>query len=212
VLHCPNIIYIPNFTISNGSAPPATTLAGSPGKRILLLANLREQKDHFMLIRVAGRIKETFPDWTFHLVGKDFSDDYAAQVRAAILESGLSDTVFLYGSKSDTESIIACADICLLTSKSEGLPVALLEYGMLEKPVVVTAVGEIPMIVRDGENGLMVKKGDDAAFARALGQLIRDPGLRERMAAALKETVVTHHSEEAALQKYMAWAGSTIYE
>jgi glycosyltransferase involved in cell wall biosynthesis len=58
---------------------------------------------------------------------------------------------FVYGSQQDVENILNQATIAVLSSQSEGLPVALLEYG-LYKPVVVTAVGDMP-IINNGVNG-----------------------------------------------------------
>ncbi|HRN99546.1 MAG TPA: glycosyltransferase, partial [Flavobacterium sp.] len=64
-LHCPNILYLSNFTYKVQNPQQITKLMGTTGKRVLMLANLREQKDHFMLVKVARLIKTTHPDWTF---------------------------------------------------------------------------------------------------------------------------------------------------
>lgn len=204
-LHCPNVVYIPNFTSQATDEKPETQLKGQSGKRILALANLREQKDHFMLLRAAESLKKSHPDWTFHLVGKDFQDDYSQKVWAQIKEKNLEDTVFIYGSRNDTNAIIRKADIAILTSKSEGLPVALLEYGLQKKPVVVTAVGEIPLIVHDGENGLLVPRKKDGLFYGALVQMIEDPALRNRLAEAFYDKIASNHSEDAAISGYLKW-------
>jgi len=210
VLHCPNILYIPNFTQQEQDETPASTLHGTAGKRILMLANLREQKDHFTLIEAALLFRASHPDWTFHLVGKDFTDDYSRRVKAEIEAKGLQDAVYIYGSKTDTGHIIGQADICVLSSKSEGLPVALLEYGVHAKPVVVTQVGEVPLIVSHGKNGLLAGKGDPAAFAAALRTLADDPVAGLAMGEALRRTVLEGHSVNAALGKYLKWITETI--
>src|SRR5690606_27972597 len=108
----------------------------------ICLANLREQKNHLMLLEVAETIICQHPDWTFHLVGKDFEDAYSQTLKRQITSKNLSNHVFIYGSKSDIQNILEQTEICVLTSKSEGLPVALLEYGYYGKAVVVVAVGE----------------------------------------------------------------------
>lgn len=204
-LHCKNVIYIANFTNQESDEKTETILKGEPGKRILSLANLREQKDHFMLLKVAESIKKTHPDWTFHLVGKDFEDEYSEKVHTAIKETGLENTVFVYGSRTDTNAIIKQADIAILTSKSEGLPVALLEYGLQKKPVVVTSVGEIPLIVRHGENGLIVPRKNAELFNDSLVQMIDDANLRSRLAEAFHQTIIGNHSENAAITNYLNW-------
>ncbi len=204
-LHCPSILYLSNFTYKVQNPQQITKLMGTTGKRVLMLANLREQKDHFMLVKVARLIKTTHPDWTFHLVGKDFNDDYSRRVRIAVLESGLADSVFFYGSCIDTDAIIAQCDIAILTSNSEGLPVALLEYGLHSKPVVVTAVGQVPEIVENEKNGFILPSGDDVSFAQALVRLIDDPNLCRLMGEELHATTNRDSSSEAALETYLDW-------
>ena len=58
-----------------------TILQGIQGKRIVSLANLRVQKNHFLLLEVAKKVKLSHPEWTFHLVGKDFEDDYSKEIK-----------------------------------------------------------------------------------------------------------------------------------
>lgn len=204
-LKCRNVIYLPNFTHLDLTPRPETELRGLPGKRILCLANLREQKNHPLLIRVAKRLSATHPDWTFHLVGKDFNDGYSDAIRSAVASEGLSEHVFLYGSRNDSADIIRQADICILTSKSEGLPVALLEYGLHRKAVVVTAVGEMPLIVSHGQNGFIVPSDDAAQYYPALLRLVADGALREALGNALHETIMKNNSAEAVVNRYLEW-------
>lgn len=204
-LHCRHIIYLSNFTYLSENLHRETQLSGVEGKRILMLANLREQKDHFMLAKVAKRMKESHPDWTFHLVGKDFNDDYAAKIKQEIRTANLTDTVFLYGSRNDTDAIISQCDIAILTSNSEGLPVALLEYGLHSRPVVVTSVGQIPNIVSDGVNGFMVASGQDKAFWKKLTSLTDNADLRNEMGLALNKTTSKDNSASSAVSNYLAW-------
>lgn len=210
-LHCANVLYIPNFTHFNENGESSTVLQGQPGKRILHLANLREQKNHFFLIEVALLMKQTHPEWTFHLVGKDFNDDYSAKLIKSIKSNNLEKSVLVYGSKSDTANIIRQCDIAVLTSKSEGLPVALLEYGLQRKPVVVTHVGDIPLIVEHAKNGFIVPKGDISGFADCLKKLADDRVLRETIADNLYTTILEGHSEEAAMNRYLNWIESASH-
>jgi glycosyltransferase involved in cell wall biosynthesis len=204
-LNCKKVIYFPNFTSVTTTIASQTVLKGTEGKRILCLANLRPQKNHFLLLDVAEKIKKIFPEWTFHLVGKDFQDDYAAKIKALIVSKELQDTVFIYGSKNDTTYIINQSDIAVLTSDSEGLPVALVEYGMLKKPVVTTKVGEIPLIIEHGVNGYTVERRDIEMFSRYLIRLMEDEGHRNILGNALYHTIAKNNSEEAIIEKYLNW-------
>jgi glycosyltransferase involved in cell wall biosynthesis len=204
-LYCKNIIYLPNFTTIGNATTTDTTLKGVSGKRILCLANLRDQKNHFLLLEVAEKLKQSHPDWTFHLVGKDFEDDYSKQVKSTIINKHLEDSVFVYGSKNDIKNIINQSEITVLTSKSEGLPIALIEYGLSKKPVVSTKVGEIPIIIKDGINGFIVDANDADLFYQKVVRFITESDLRAQMGDSLYETVIENNSEEGVIANYLNW-------
>jgi glycosyltransferase involved in cell wall biosynthesis len=204
-LNCNNVIYFPNFTSIENEVNSSTILKGIDGKKILCLANLRFQKNHFFLIEVAKIVKKRFPDWSFHLIGKDFEDDYSLKVKSQIKEFNLEENVFVYGSKNDVQNIINQSEIAILTSQSEGLPVAILEYGLNKMPLVTTNVGEIPNIVINGLNGFITDKKDYVAFANYIIQLIEDKNLRINLSNNLFETIHLNFSENSIIENYTSW-------
>ncbi|MBS1534291.1 MAG: glycosyltransferase [Bacteroidetes bacterium] len=204
-LYCSKVCYLPNFTHFNSENASGKPLMGTSGKRILCLANLRDQKNHLMLLDIAERLRKSHPDWSFHLVGKDFNDDYSAVIKNQILERNLTDSVYFYGTRNDVKFVIDQSEIAILTSKSEGLPVALLEYGLNKKPVVVTQVGEIPLIVKNKQNGLLIASGQSEEFYQALVYLIENQNDRIRLGESLFETIMQHHSQEAVIKEYINW-------
>jgi glycosyltransferase involved in cell wall biosynthesis len=185
-----------------------TVLKGKEGKRVLCLANLRDQKNHFLLLDVAEKLKSTHPEWTFHLVGKDFKDAYSKSINDLVIIKKLENHVFLYGTRNDTAAIINQADIAILTSKSEGLPVSLLEYGLYGKPVVVTGVGEIPLIVQHKVSGFVVPSENKTIFYEAIVQLIESPELRVKFGENLKDTILENNSEKFVINNYLKWISS----
>ena len=207
-LNCKKVIYLPNFTTIDNATAAETILKGESGKRILCLANLRDQKNHFLLLHVAYKLKQSHPEWTFHLVGKDFKDEYSNQVKASIINKNLENNVFIYGSKNDIKNIIEQSDIAILTSKSEGLPIALIEYGLSKKPVVSTKVGEIPLIIKDGMNGFIVNANDADLFYQKVIQFINGDDLRAQMGNLLYQTVIENNSEEGVISNYLNWVSS----
>lgn len=202
-LNCSKIAYFPNFVNLESSSENLTDLKGNDGKRILCLANLREQKNHDLLLDIAVEIKKTNPDWTFHLVGKDFEDGYSKRIKALIESKGLEKSVFVYGSRDDVANILEQSSIGILTSKSEGLPVALLEYGFHKLPVIVSAVGEIPSVVKNGVNGYIVMKNSKELFVEAIERLISDASLRQLLGNELGKTIDEGYTEKALLKKYI---------
>ncbi|WP_333600071.1 glycosyltransferase [Flavobacterium sp.] len=207
-LNCRKVIYFPNFTSYGATIAPNTVLEGTPGKRILCLANLRDQKNHFFLLKIAEKLKESNPDWTFHLIGKDFKDKYSKEVKKKIKEKQLDTNVYVYGSRNDVFHIINQSDIAILTSKSEGLPVALIEYGLSKVPVVSTKVGEIPLIISNGINGFITDIDDVAVFLESLQKLIADENVRRKFGNALYDTIMENHSEAGVIEKYLNWIKS----
>jgi glycosyltransferase involved in cell wall biosynthesis len=205
-----NVIYLPNFPSEENEVSERTILQGIQGKRIVSLANLRVQKDHFLLLKVAKKVRKSHPDWTFHLIGKDFEDDYSIKIKALILDYNLESNVFIYGSRQDIKNILNQSTLGILTSQSEGLPVALLEYGLQKKAVVVTNVGEVPLLIEDGINGFIVEKGEEQLFYNSIVQLMENDTLLANFGKALHQTIINNYSETTVLNKYLDWL-KTMY-
>jgi glycosyltransferase involved in cell wall biosynthesis len=102
-------------------------------------------------------------------------------LEAQVDELRLRDRVHFLGWRTDIPEILAASDVFVLSSDFEGNPLAVLEALAAGKPVVATAVGGVPELVDDGETGTLVSTGDVPAFARAMGTLLADSELRERM-------------------------------
>lgn len=210
VINFQQVLYLPNFTLLDTTENRVTFLKGIDSKRIVCLANLRHPKNHKLLVGVAIKVKSNYPDWTFHLIGKDLNDAYSKQIKQSILENQLENTVFIYGLKEDVHHIIEQASIGVLTSSSEGLPVALLEYGWHKKAVVATNVGEIPLIISDGWNGFIVPSDSKDLFYEALIKCIASESLTKQLGRELYQTIVKNHSEKAVLDKYLNWINKTL--
>jgi glycosyltransferase involved in cell wall biosynthesis len=123
------------------------------------------------------------------LVVGDGPEHAALERRAAAL--GIDDRVrFLgAGTRDDVVSLFRAVDATLLTSAWENLPHTLLESLAVGTPVIATAVGGIPEVVVDGENGLLVRAGDVPAIAAAIERLQQDDALRAFLAAAAAASV-----------------------
>jgi len=204
-IHFKNVVYLPNFPSQENNVSEQTILQGIQGKRIVSLANLRVQKNHFLLLEVARKVQISYSEWTFHLVGKDFEDDYSKKINTLILDYNLENNVFIYGSKQDIKNILEQSTIGILTSQSEGLPVALLEYGLQEKAVVVTNVGEIPSLIQDGINGFIVDTDESQLFYDSLVKLMENDILRANFGKALQMTIINNYSEKTLMHQYLDW-------
>ena len=105
-------------------------------------------------------------------------------VAAALTRNGLSHRVELLGARDDIPDLLARSDVFVLSSRSEGFPVSVLEAMAAGLPVVATDVGGVGEAVEDGETGFLVPAADSEALARALERLLVDGELRRRLGAA----------------------------
>ncbi|MFP4845650.1 glycosyltransferase [Winogradskyella sp. PE311] len=198
-LLCNNVECIKNFPVLKEQHSNLTKLKGIDGKRILCLANLREQKNHSMLLEAFSIVKVKYKDWSLHCVGKDFNDDYSNSFFKKIEELNLKDGVHFYDSKSDILNIMKQCEIGVLSSKSEGLPLALLEYGMAKLPVVVTNVGSCGLLINDADNGYLIENGDVNAFAKSILEFIGNEDYRLSCANNFSKKVSELYSQESIL-------------
>jgi glycosyltransferase involved in cell wall biosynthesis len=93
----------------------------------------------------------------------------------------------LLGERADVPALLSDADVFVLASRSEGLPLSVIEAMAAGLPVVASDVGGVRELVRDGETGALVRPGDPAALAAALPPLLADRELRRRLGAAGRE-------------------------
>ena len=93
-------------------------------------------------------------------------------------ELGIADRVVFAGSRDDVFDLLPALDVFALSSRFEGLPIALLEAMATGIAPVTSSVGGIPEVITDGEDGLLVPPGDPAALASALDKVLNDPALR----------------------------------
>jgi len=194
------VSYLPNYSVLYHSKKK-TKLQGMEGKRILCLANLRPQKDHLNLLKAYALVAKEHADWSLHLVGQDFEDDYSKAIKQYIQHESLSEQVFMYGSCPDAFHVLSQSTIGILSSKSEGLPLALLEYGLAELPVIATQVGDCHQVISNTNEGVLVAPEHHDFLANALLLYINDLDLRRKVAKNLHLKVLKSFSEVGIMDK-----------
>ncbi|HFC53014.1 MAG TPA: glycosyltransferase [Gammaproteobacteria bacterium] len=117
-------------------------------------------------------------------------------------ELGIEHLVHFAGFQRDPASYISLLDIFILTSDSEGMPMALLEAWAAGKPVIVTAVGGLPELVKEGETGLLVPPGDHERLVGAMESLAGDAEYRRRLGNAGRSLVAKRYSAERIAATY----------
>ncbi len=114
---------------------------------------------------------------------------------------GIMQEVYFLGSRNDVPQILSTLDIFVLPSKSEGMPMVILEAMAAGLPVVATNVGGTPEVVIDGETGFLVPPGDPQALADVIKKLMDDPELRRKFGKAGRERVEKHFTIEETVRK-----------
>ncbi len=143
------------------------------------VANARAEKGYPDLLAAAARVIECQDQVTFVAIGQGPDAD---QIAALHKRLGLGPRFRLLGYREDAVRFLAAADLFVLASHHEGLPVALMEALTLGVPVVATAVGGIPEMVDDGVEGLLVPPQRPEALAAAIERVVTDEALRRRLA------------------------------
>lgn len=166
--------------------------------RLLFVGWVMAAKGIDELLEAVARV----PEATLTVVGRFVDDDEGsseARVRARIDRLGLSGRVRLVGEVPLEEvwGFYEQADVFVLPSWTEGLPNVLLEARMAGLPAVVTPVGAMAEVVRDGVCGRVVPVGDIDALAAALSGLVSDPDARIAMGAAARSSTLVEFETEA---------------
>ncbi len=193
--------YIPNFATlrDNAAGEPDPLLPGQAGYRIVCVANLRPQKDHLTLVQALALVVRQQPAAHLLLVGAAGDADYHAVIVAALATHNLAAHVSLMGERDDVGAILRSATIGVLSSASEGLPLALLEYGAVGLAVVATAVGQCAEVLDGGAAGLLVPPGRPDALAVALLTLLADPAYRAALGRRLQARIQACYSPAAVI-------------
>lgn len=125
-------------------------------------------------------------------------------LEALARELRIADRVHFAGHRANRPNLHALFDVSVLCSAREGFPNAVVEAMAAARPVVATAVGGVPDAVVDGETGRLVPGGDVPALADALGTLVADAGLRDRMGAAARERARVRYHERMVMPRLMS--------
>jgi glycosyltransferase involved in cell wall biosynthesis len=126
----------------------------------------------------------------------------SAALRERIARTPGGRYVHMLGARRDVEDILAALDAFALTSRTEGLPLVLLEAMATGVPVLSTAVGGIPDLVEHRVTGLLSLAGDRMAITRQLARLSEDGTLSRRLGEAGRDEVVRRHSVERMARQY----------
>jgi glycosyltransferase involved in cell wall biosynthesis len=163
------------------------------------VGRLNEVKRQDLLLRAVAALGGEYRDVRILLVG-DGPERLALEQLARNL--GLDERVVFAGYQSAPERFLPAMDVFALTSRLEGLPLALLEAWAAGLPVVSSAVGGVPKVVRNEETGWLFPSGDERALCAVLRSIWADPGRAAAVAAAGQRVVRERYSLERMATDY----------
>ncbi|HIW28660.1 MAG TPA: glycosyltransferase family 4 protein [Candidatus Luteococcus avicola] len=175
-------------------APPASR-EHEGALRVLDVGRLVPEKGGPVLVDAVGQLKDRGVDVQVRFVG---AGDLMERLRADITERGLDDQIELLGNRSQEEILeqYLWADVFVLPSFQEGLPVVIMEALSTQLPVVSTRINGIGELVVDGVTGRLLTPGRADLVADAVEQLAADPELRQRLGAAGRQAVLDGYTTE----------------
>ncbi|OLB60624.1 MAG: hypothetical protein AUI11_13175 [Acidobacteria bacterium 13_2_20CM_2_66_4] len=173
-------------------------------RRVVMVANLRPEKGHDVLIAAAVSVLRRFPDATFDIIG-DGPEMESLKMMAR--DRAVDHAVTFYGHREDVPELLAEGGMLVLPSRSEALPNAVLEAMAARLPVVASDVGGVGELIVNGRTGWLVPAGDAAALAERICGLMADPGLAGAFGVAGRAAIDARYTFER-----MVGAFDRLYE
>lgn len=155
------------------------------------VARITYDKDMETFYLVAKEVVHRVPQARFVIVGDGYGNELA-EARQQVEEMGLSGVINFTGHRTDLLNVYASFNLFLMTSRTEGMPNTILEAMAMEVPVVSTAVGGVPELVKGGVCGTLCRCGDVESLADAVVELLINPQLRQVYSTGARRHVVHH--------------------
>lgn len=164
------------------------------------IGRLSNEKGADIFLRAAASVLAECPGTRFVVVG-DGPD--LALLNALIDDLNIRKSVSLVGRREDMPAVYASLDVMVSSSRQEGLPMAILEGMASGLPLVATAVGDVPTVVREGSTGFLVASEDVKSLAAGIVGLLRDPSLRRHLGSAARKLIAEEFSAERMAVNYL---------
>jgi glycosyltransferase involved in cell wall biosynthesis len=181
---------------------------------IINVGMIRSDKGQSRLIKAARIVLQRHPEARFVFVGKGTgSGRQEAGLKEAASSPELKGKVFVLGYRWDTPEILSAAAMVVIASLgTEASPIVLREAFATGRPVVATRVGDVPDVIRDGENGLLIPPNDIEALAAAMERFLNDPALAESCGRSALDYARQHFDFDKMMEAKVAIDRATVKE
>ena len=165
-----------------GKCLPKTDYALSQPAALLHIGRFNEQKNHKGLLEAFAQVVKVYPDCCLQMIGEG---DLREETERYAETLGLREKVSFLDNQTNVYPFLQKADIFLMPSKFEGMPMTIIEAMGTGLPIVASAVGGVPDMLEDGKSGMLVPCDPDAVAGAVLQLLTRDDLRRELGSNAL---------------------------
>lgn len=172
-----------------------------------IIGRLDKVKGHEIFIRAAHEIISQHNNVKFLIAGDGPERETLEKLTEQL---GIQKHICFLGFVDDITSFLNAIDINILTSLSESFPYAILEGARMQKPSISSAVGGIPDLIKDGENGYLFEVGNYKQLAQKVESLINDPVKRKELGRALYTEAERHYSSKALAQAHIKIYGDIM--
>ena len=185
-----------------GARAPETARELGLGRPVIgSVAMFRGSKGHPQLLQAFAMVREKRPDASLLLVGDGIRRAWVEQLAR---EAKLSDAVIFTGFRPDVPALLATMDcFAQASTRTEGVPQALLQAFATGVPVVASRIGGIPEVVADGQTGLLVESESVEALAAGIERVLDDPEAAARRARAARALVEARFSHVHAIDRLL---------
>ncbi len=200
-LLCKNTGNIPNFLTNEFLKKNIGHNQEDKAWNLICIANLKTPKNHLNLLKAFKTVLKKYPQCNLYLIGKKYGDKYERQIEIFLAENNLQKKVFLTGEEPNVDLYLGVAKLGILSSDSEGLPMALLEYGIAGLSVVCTDVGECSSII--GNYGKIVVVNNPEALAKGVLYYLENEEASKRDAENFQRFIVENFSEDKVIHEIL---------
>jgi glycosyltransferase involved in cell wall biosynthesis len=189
IVHIPNAVPIDELRRRAAQGPKRADL-GLPEEALVVVqvARFKSQKRQLTTLGTVARLREQLGDVHLVFLGEGSEE---AGVREEAERLGAGAWAHFLGFREDVPGVVALADLSVLPSSGEGLPMSLIESIALGVPTVATDVGDVGWLLRTTGGGILVPAGEDEEFFDACARLLGDPDARASAGAAGERAIAT---------------------
>lgn len=164
------------------------------------VGRLSYEKGIDLLLKIAQKVCAVNTKVVFIIVGDGPLKDNLIKIRDG---KGLTDRIIFAGSRKDVENLYRTMDMFILTSRTEGTPMAMLEAMASGLPVIASNVGGIPKIIDHGVNGILIDSVDAKSSCEKINQLLKYGEMAVQLGQNAKKTIVQHFSSKSMAKSYI---------